>query len=220
MKQWWPRFFVMYLETSGLGAFNVGPALHFLIDISLNNCIKMMLQENHSIWSHQQLNCLFNSLFMPAVKKTVELHITSPLQGEPPWLADTPQQQCHYNGVIMSVMASQITSFAIVCSIVYLGTDQEKHQSPASLAFVRGIHQWLVNSPHKVAVMRKIFPFDDVIIRDSNVEINSMSGCHDEVICLPHIHHSCTRLLITQHKSICWTLIQHMFWSKYQLICP
>ena len=123
MKQWWPRFFVMYLETSGLGAFNVGPALHFLIDICLNNCIKMMLQENHSIWSHQQLNCLFNSLFMPAVKKTVELHITGPLQGEPPWLADTPQQQCHYNDVIMSAMASQITSFVIVCSTVYLGAD-------------------------------------------------------------------------------------------------
>ena len=27
--------------------------------------------------------------------------------------------------------------------------DQKKHQSSASLAFVRGIHRWLVNSPHK-----------------------------------------------------------------------
>ena len=40
----------------------------------------------------------------------------------------------------------------------------KKHQSPASLAFVRGIHRWPVNSPHKRLVMRKMFPFDDVII--------------------------------------------------------
>ena len=34
----------------------------------------------------------------------------------------------------------------------------------ASLAFVRGIHQGSVNSPHKRPVTRKMFPFDDVII--------------------------------------------------------
>ena len=33
-----------------------------------------------------------------------------------------------------------------------------------SLAFVRGIHWWLVNSPHKWPVTRKMFPFDDVIM--------------------------------------------------------
>ena len=30
--------------------------------------------------------------------------------------------------------------------------------------FVRGIHRWPVNSPHKRPVTRKIFPFDDVIM--------------------------------------------------------
>ena len=49
----------------------------------------------------------------------------------------------------MSAMASQITSLAIVYSTVYSGTDERKHQSSASLAFVRGIHWRLVNSPHK-----------------------------------------------------------------------
>ena len=70
----------------------------------------------------------------------------------------------HYNDVIMSAMASQVTSFTIVYSTVYSGADQRKHQSSASLAFVRGIHRWPVNSPHKGPVTRKIFPFDDVII--------------------------------------------------------
>ena len=44
------------------------------------------------------------------------------------------------------------------------GADQRKHQSSASLAFVRGIHRWLVNSPHKGLVTRKMSLFDDVIM--------------------------------------------------------
>ena len=64
----------------------------------------------------------------------------------------------------MTVMASQITSLTIVYSIVYSGTDERKHQSSASLAFVRGIHRWPVNSPHKGPVTRKMIPFDYVIM--------------------------------------------------------
>ena len=70
----------------------------------------------------------------------------------------------HYNDVIMSAMASQITSFTIVYSTVYSGADQWKHESSASLAFVRWIHRWPVNSPHKWQVTQKIFPFDDVMM--------------------------------------------------------
>ena len=69
----------------------------------------------------------------------------------------------HYNDVIMGAIPSQITSPTIVYSTV---ADQRKHQSSASLAFVRGIHRWPVNSPHKWPVTRKMFPFDDVIIRE------------------------------------------------------
>ena len=61
----------------------------------------------------------------------------------------------HYNDAIMIAMASQFTSPMIVCSSVYSGTDQSKYQSSASLAFVRGIHGWPVNSPHKGSVTRK-----------------------------------------------------------------
>ena len=41
---------------------------------------------------------------------------------------------------------------------------QGKNLSIPSLAFVWGIHQWSVKSPHKGPVMRKMFPFDDVIM--------------------------------------------------------
>ena len=49
-------------------------------------------------------------------------------------------------------------------STVYSDTDQRKHQSSASLAFVWGIHRGPVNSPHKWPVTRKMIPFDDVIM--------------------------------------------------------
>ena len=70
----------------------------------------------------------------------------------------------HYDDVIMSAIASQITSLTIVYSTVYPGADQSKHQSSASLAFVWGIHRGPVNSPHKWPVTQIMFPFDDVIM--------------------------------------------------------
>ena len=71
----------------------------------------------------------------------------------------------HYDDVTMTAMASEITSLTIVYSTVYSDADQKKHQSSASLAFVRGIHRGPVNSPHKWPVTRKMFPFDDVIMQ-------------------------------------------------------
>ena len=64
----------------------------------------------------------------------------------------------------MRAMVSQIANLTIIYSTVYSGANQRKHQSSASLAFVRGIHRWPVNSPHKGPVTRKVFPFDDVIM--------------------------------------------------------
>ena len=73
-------------------------------------------------------------------------------------------ESCHYSDVIIGAMASQITSLKIVYSTVYSGADQRKHESSAWLAFVRGIHRWPVNSPHKGPVTSKMFQFDEVIM--------------------------------------------------------
>ena len=78
----------------------------------------------------------------------------------------------HYNDVIMGAIASRITSLTIVNSTVYSDADQRKHQSSASLAFVRGIHRGPVNSLHKGPVTRKMFPFDDVIMSIYKCVIN------------------------------------------------
>ena len=85
---------------------------------------------------------------------------------------ETPLNE-HYGDVKMGAIVSQITSLTIVYSTVYLDADQRKHQSSASLAFVRGIHRGPVNSPHKWLVTRKMFPFDDVIIR-TKIELSSI----------------------------------------------
>ena len=62
----------------------------------------------------------------------------------------------HYNDIIVSASASQITIFTIVYSTIYSGVDQRKHQSSASLVFVRGIHRWPVNSLHKGPIMENV----------------------------------------------------------------
>ena len=73
-------------------------------------------------------------------------------------------QYFHYDDVIMTMLASQITSLTVVYSIVYTGVNQRKHQSSASLAFVWEIHREPVNFPHKWSATRKMLPFDDVIM--------------------------------------------------------
>ena len=81
-----------------------------------------------------------------------------------PVMATSVTCETHYNDVIMRATVSQITSLTIVYSTVYSGADQRKHQSSASLTFVRGIHRSPVNSPHKGPVTQIMFPFDDIIM--------------------------------------------------------
>ena len=50
-----------------------------------------------------------------------------------------PSPWLHYNDVIMSAMASQITSISTVCSAACSVAHQTKRQSPALLTFVWGL---------------------------------------------------------------------------------
>ena len=77
----------------------------------------------------------------------------------------------------MGTIATQITSLTIVYSTVYSDADQRKHQSSASLAFVRGIHRGSLNSPHKWPVTRKMFLFGDVSWGVAIV-IHNVCECH------------------------------------------
>ena len=64
----------------------------------------------------------------------------------------------------MSVMASQISgnSEGLFSSLFRLTSN--KHQGLCYWPFVRGIHQWPVDSPPNGPVMRKVFPCHDLIM--------------------------------------------------------
>ena len=78
----------------------------------------------------------------------------------------------HYSDIITNLKASQIPGVSIVYSAICSGADQRKEPSSASLAFVRRIHRWPVNVPHKGSVTQKMCPFDDV---------NMQYGLHMEI---------------------------------------
>ena len=66
-----------------------------------------------------------------------------------------PDSTRHYNDAITSVIASQINRL--------FRHRSEKTFSSASLAFVGEIDWWLVDSPYKGSVVRKIVPFDHIV---------------------------------------------------------
>ena len=84
-------------------------------------------------------------------------------QNQDPIVAVITTAVFHHNDVIMGTMVSQFTRLTMVYSTIYSDADK-KYQSSGWLAFVRGIHRWPVNSPHKGPVTRWVFPFDDVIV--------------------------------------------------------
>ena len=93
----------------------------------------------------------------------------------------------YYSDVIRSAMASQFTGVSSVYSTICSGADQRKYQSAASLAFVRGIHQGPVNSPHKGPVTRKMFPFDDVIYLYSSYIITYLYSSYIIIYLYSHV---------------------------------
>ena len=72
------------------------------------------------------------------------------------WIRYIPSLQWRHNKINGTSNHRRLDFFSTVSS----GADQRKHQSFASLAFVKGIHQWPLTRP----VTRKMFPFDDVIM--------------------------------------------------------
>ena len=115
-------------------------------------------------WSYSRMHEILDS------KSILTQTLYFPWEGKYIWFnpyiyGTGPLRANNYSDVTMSAMAFQITGVSIVSSTVCSGADQRKYQRTASLAFVRGIHGWPVASPHNVPVTRKMFTFDDVIMR-------------------------------------------------------
>ena len=98
-----------------------------------------------------------------------------------------------------------------------------KYQSSMSLAFVRRIHRWPVNFPHKGPVTRKMFPFDHVIMKIHNCIRNetAITGTHNQCY-LPgrrdnflsewaHLWKETEINIKTSHEVNFWALLHYLF---------
>ena len=64
----------------------------------------------------------------------------------------------------MSIMVSEIHYNLAVCSSACLVTNKENIKALYYWPFVMGIHQLLVDSPHKEPAMMKACPYKDIIM--------------------------------------------------------
>ena len=108
-----------------------------------------------------------------------------------------------YNDVILSVMASQITTVSF-----WSGADQRKHQSSASLAFVWREFtggRWIPRTKGH-AVTQKMFPFDYVIVyaatRKDNVVRSLILPCHNW--CQTNACFNIFKKPFIKHMKRCW----------------
>ena len=118
--------------------------------------------------------------------------------------------QSHYNDVIMSAVEPEITGVSIVCSTVCSGAHQRKH-----LAFVRGIHRWLVDSPHKGSVTRKCFHLMTSLCKDALVPVQHLNIAYPKhwgLVCQKQVSKAGTSNYIPQYM---WDVITCPFLDTF-----
>ena len=99
----------------------------------------------------------------------------------------------------MRVTASQFTCLLTVCLAICSGWHQREHQSPHYRLSMRGIHQWLVDLPHKGPVTWKIIPFCDVIMKELCITVPIPLGQGD----------------YSYKQSVMWKSYQDVVMSKF-----
>ena len=110
----------------------------------------------------------------------------------------------HYNDVIMSTMASQITSLTVVYSTVLFRHRSKKTSKLCVTGLCEGNSPWPVNSPHKGPVTRKMFPFHDVIMGcvigciQLTLTLTDPTGYTTQIL-LPHCHTMGSTLMLYSH---------------------
>ena len=127
---------IHYLHTEAWSKWQTYCKRHFLSVNDYKNWVYVPTQPRHNPRTMTKLLLQAENI---SSHQKMTVHKMYTVQTKSSW---------YYSDVIMSAMASQITSVSIVYSAIYSGADLRKHQNSASLAFVRGIHRWLVNSPH------------------------------------------------------------------------
>ena len=132
--------------------------VHIMRNLDILECIYTTIVTTYCLWPHCLGHDVWNIPYL--VRHSIDNSMIV--------LLHTPRTyymtRKHYVDVIMTTMASQITSLTVVYSIVYSGTDQKKTSKLRVTGLCAGNSPGPVNSPHKGPVTRKMFPFDDVIM--------------------------------------------------------
>ena len=165
----------------------------------LVNCLLPYQQTNAYLLPRFEIN--YNEIAMKILKKIFQEYAFKNIVCTHDAIMTCKHKSAHYNDVIMTMMASQITSLTVVYSPVYSDANQRKHQSSASLAFVWGIHQDQWIPPHKGPVTWKMFPFDDVIMITVPLLINLEGGIYRLLVA------SLYKLLVLQSFDIFFLLL-------------
>ena len=144
--------------------------------------------EHDAVSNRQPHDCLLNLLFRRKSKKTSKLHVTGLCEGNFPVPSEFPAQRASnaekfpFDDVIMwasgllKSLATQLLIQKLVPASNHTGNslfiqqfiragNQENTEAPYYWPFMRGIHQWLVDSPHKWPVMWKEFPCHEIMWR-------------------------------------------------------
>ena len=64
----------------------------------------VMSHEPHVVWNHHHISCLFNSLFKPTIRKTLELHIAGRYEEKPPWNVSMSWHRLGSFGTILDLL--------------------------------------------------------------------------------------------------------------------
>ena len=161
----WPSARGMLPFTKGQKCWKCFHVMSWPRGIFISGYTHLQLPISHNVPGYRPDYVPTSPLFAAGPNVVLHTDFRGPSHGAQAAAAQNPVgRRNHYDDVIMTMLASQITSLTVVYSIVYSGVNQRKHQSSASLAFVREIHRGPVNFPHKWPVTRKMFPFDDVIM--------------------------------------------------------
>ena len=134
------------VQIMACGLFGAKPVCLVIVNWTIRNKIMWNFNQNSNIFIQE--NVFENSVCEMTVilsrvswVNTTYVYVTTGSGCTPKHLFNP----LHYDDVILDTMVSEITSLTIVYSTVYSDADQRKHQSFASLAFVRGIHRGPVN---------------------------------------------------------------------------
>ena len=111
-----------------------------------STCMNVVHMQRESLFQDEILNNGCNSSFLPNFRGCLAKPLMKLSRG-----------LLNIIHIIELKLSLKSPTSRLLASTVRSGADQRKYQDSASLDFVRGIHQWQMDSPHEGPATRKYF---------------------------------------------------------------